>query len=72
MMPAQAVLLPLQGDAQEYVGFVNREADEESKRSGRYRGKDGKPDVRHTAFFRALVRRTDLSHIYCHYQSWLM
>ncbi|GAB4814507.1 hypothetical protein N2152v2_001553 [Parachlorella kessleri] len=43
------------GDAQEYIGFVNREADEESKRSGRYRGKDGKPDVRHTAFFRALL-----------------
>ena len=46
----------LQGDQQEYIGFVNREADEDSKHSTKYRGRDGKPDVRHTAFFRALVR----------------
>lgn len=39
----------------EYIGFVNREADEDSKKASKYRGKDGKPDVRHTAFFRALV-----------------
>jgi hypothetical protein len=47
-------ILP-QGDGLEYVGFVNREADEDSKRAGKYRGRDGKPDVRLTAFYRALV-----------------
>ncbi len=46
----------MQGDQQEYIGFVNREGDEESRAAGKYRGKDGKPDVRHAAFFRALVR----------------
>ena len=50
----RAALLLAQGDGGEYVGFVNREADEESKRSGRYT-KDNKPDVRVTAFFRAVV-----------------
>lgn len=45
-----------QGDGEHYLGFVNKEADEASKRSVRYRGaKDGKPDTRVTAFFRALV-----------------
>ena len=35
---------------------MNREADEPSKRSVKYRGaKDGKPDTRVTAYFRALV-----------------
>jgi hypothetical protein len=44
-----------QGDGAEYIGFVNLEADEESRRSGRYRTKEGKPDVRVFALFRALV-----------------
>ncbi len=35
---------------------MNKEADEASKRSVKYRGpKDGKPDTRVTAYFRALV-----------------
>lgn len=46
------------GDGEHYLGFVNKEADEASKRSVRYRGaKDGKPDTRVTAFFRALLER---------------
>ena len=46
----------LQGDGQYYLGFVNTEADEASKRSVKYRGaKDGKPDTRITAYFKALV-----------------
>lgn len=48
---------PLQGDGEWYLGYVNREADEVSKRSAKYRvAKDGKPDTRVTAYFRALVR----------------
>lgn len=45
-------------DNQHYLGFVNKEADEASKRSVKYRGaKDGKPDTRITAYFRALLER---------------
>lgn len=45
-----------QGDGEWYLGFVNREGDEPSKRATKYRGaKDGKPDTRITAYFRALV-----------------
>lgn len=37
---------------------MNKEADEASKRSVKYRfAKDGKPDTRVTAYFRALVGR---------------
>ncbi|KAI7839617.1 hypothetical protein COHA_006617 [Chlorella ohadii] len=44
------------GDGEYYLGFVNREADEPSKRSVKYRGaKDGKPDTRITAYFKALL-----------------
>ena len=45
-----------QGDGEHYLGWVNLEADEASKRSTAYRGaKDGRPDTRVTAYFRALV-----------------
>ncbi|KAL4858862.1 hypothetical protein ACK3TF_001247 [Chlorella vulgaris] len=44
------------GDGEWYLGYVNREADEVSKRSVKYRvAKDGKPDTRVTAYFRALL-----------------
>lgn len=44
------------GDGEWYLGFVNREGDEPSKRATKYRGaKDGKPDTRITAYFRALL-----------------
>ncbi|PRW44587.1 non-structural maintenance of chromosomes element 1-like protein [Chlorella sorokiniana] len=46
------------GDGEYYLGFVNREADEPSKRSVKYRGaKDGKPDTRITAYFKALLEQ---------------
>jgi hypothetical protein len=38
-----------------YVGFVNTEADDSSKKASRYCTKDGKPDARYAAFFRALL-----------------
>jgi hypothetical protein len=38
-----------------YIGFVNKEADESSKKATGYRTKDGKPDVYYAAFFRAVV-----------------
>lgn len=44
-------------DQQQYVGFINLEADKQSNKSVKYRGRDGKPDVRHTAFFRAVLDR---------------
>ena len=54
--PRAAPLSSLQADGEYYLGFVNREADEPSKRSVKYRGaKDGKPDTRVTAYFKALV-----------------
>lgn len=39
-----------------YLGFVNKEADEASKKASRYKLKDGKVDVNYAAFFKALVR----------------
>eukprot|EP00887_Chlorella_sp_A99_P004953 scaffold4.g4953.t1 len=47
------------GDRRHYLGFVNREADEESRRALKYRagGRDGRPDLRLTAFFRMLLER---------------
>ena len=45
-----------QADGDFYLGFVNREGDEAAKRATAYRGaKDGKPDTRVTAYFKALV-----------------
>lgn len=51
---------PPAGDSpapQLYLGFVNKEADESSKKASKYRTKDGKPDVRYAAFFRALLEK---------------
>lgn len=42
-------------DKTRYIGFVNSTADEESKRAGKYKNKEGKPDLGITAFFRALL-----------------
>ena len=35
---------------------MNRESDESSRQATRFRTKDGKPDIRYAAYFRALVR----------------
>lgn len=38
-----------------YIGFVNKEADEMSKKASAYTRNDGKIDACYAAFFRALV-----------------
>jgi len=40
-----------------YLGFVNTEADDSSKKASKYCTKDGKPDARYAAFFRALLEK---------------
>lgn len=47
-------------DGKVYVGFVNREADEMSKKSTGYRTKDGKPDVKMAAYFKSLVEKISI------------
>ncbi|WPT17832.1 hypothetical protein PSENEW3_00005834 [Picochlorum sp. SENEW3] len=47
-------------DEKVYVGFVNREADEMSKKSTGYRTKDGKPDVKMAAYFKSLVEKISI------------
>jgi hypothetical protein len=42
-------------DKTRYIGFVNSIADKESKRAGKYKNKEGKPDLGITAFFRCLL-----------------
>ena len=39
----------------QYVGFVNKEADEISKKATNYKLKDGKPNVLYAAFFKSLL-----------------
>lgn len=39
----------------QYIGFVNKEADEMSKRATQYRLKDGKPNILYAAFFKSLL-----------------
>lgn len=59
-LPLFEVASQPQGDhprPQVYIGFVNTEADQESKRATAYRTRDGKPDIRYAAFFRALLER---------------
>jgi hypothetical protein len=44
-----------QGNDSTYIGFVNLEPDEPSKRATKHRTKDGRPDLRYPAYFKALV-----------------
>ncbi|KAH7617156.1 hypothetical protein Ndes2526B_g07748 [Nannochloris sp. 'desiccata'] len=45
------------GDDQIYLGFVNVVSDESSKRATPFKSKDNRPDVRYTAYFRALLEK---------------
>ena len=45
----------IQGDNHWYIGFINTESDDLSKGATRFRTKEGKPDIRYAAYFRALV-----------------
>lgn len=46
-----------QVDNQYYLGYVNRLADEQSKKAHPYSDKDGRPSLSHTSYFKHLVSR---------------
>lgn len=43
------------GSGERYVGFVNTQADEESKVAIKFRSRDGKPDIRIPAYYKGLI-----------------